>query len=151
MNDKLEVGQVLWLKVKYQIDIVSEVKHPMLIAKIEEDYIEVIALDSTKGKMHQLYHKYNYYINSNNPNEKDIYEDSYAQLNTKLTIDKIEELKNARKTTKKLSRDKLKDLLNEYRYYQEKYGVDEQRIVHMTNNEILYLNSDIQNVKSEVA
>ena len=57
MNDKLEVGQVLWLKVKYQIDIVSEVKHPMLIAKIEEDYIEVIALDSTKGKMHQLYHK----------------------------------------------------------------------------------------------
>lgn len=122
----------------------SETKHPMLIAKIENDYIEVIALDKTAGKMHQLFHNYNLYIDSENPKEKVIYENSYAQLNTKLTIDKIQELKNSRKTKEKLSKDKLKEVLDKYKNYQDKYGVDEQRIVHMTNNEILYLNPNLQ-------
>lgn len=144
IDSDLEIGQVLWLKVRYQIDIVSETKHPMLIAKIENDYIEVIALDKTAGKMHQLFHNYNLYIDSENPKEKVIYEDSYAQLNTKLTIDKIQELKNSRKTKEKLSKDKLKEVLDKYKNYQDKYGVDEQRIVHMTNNEILYLNPNLQ-------
>lgn len=116
----------------------------MLVAKVENDYIEVIALDKTAGKMHQLFHNYNQYINSENPHESVIFEDSYAQLNTKLTIDKIEELKNSRKTLKKLSKEKLNNLLTEYKIYQDKYGVEEQRIVHMTNNEILYLNPDLQ-------
>ncbi len=116
----------------------------MLIAKIENDYIEVIALDKTAGKMHQLFHNYNLYIDSENPKEKVIYENSYAQLNTKLTIDKIQELKNSRKTKEKLSKDKLKEVLDKYKNYQDKYGVDEQRIVHMTNNEILYLNPNLQ-------
>ena len=84
----LKVGQVLWLKVRYQIDKISDVKHPMLIADIKDDYIEVIALDKTAGKIQNLYYPYNRYINSNNPIEKVIYEDSYAQLNTKLTIEK---------------------------------------------------------------
>ena len=141
---ELEVGQVLWLKVKYQIDVVSKIKHPMLIAEIKDDYIEVIALDKTAGKMHQLFHNYNYFINSDNPKETVIFEDSYAQLNTKLTIDKIEELKNARLTLEKLSKSKLNDLLNEYKRYQDKYGIDEQRIVHMTSIDILILNSDLQ-------
>ena len=144
MNEELEIGQILWLKVKYQIDVISEVKHPMLIAKIATDYIEVIALDKTAGKMHQLYHNYNYYINSEMPYETVIYEDSYAQLNTKLTIDKIEILKKARKTNSKLSPAKLSDLLTEYKNYQMKYGVDEQRIVHMTETEILNLNPELQ-------
>ena len=144
IDSDLEIGQVLWLKVRYQIDIVSETNHPMLIAKIENDYIEVIALDKTAGKMHQLFHNYNLYIDSENPKEKVIYEDSYAQLNTKLTIDKIQELKNSRKTKEKLSKDKLKEVLDKYKNYQDKYGVDEQRIVHMTNNEILYLNPNLQ-------
>lgn len=141
---ELEVGQVLWLKVKYQIDIISKIKHPMLIAEIKDDYIEVIALDKTAGKMHQLFHNYNYFINSDNPKEIVIFEDSYAQLNTKLTIDKIDELKNARLTLEKLSKSKLNDLLNEYKRYQDKYGIDEQRIVHMTNIDILILNPDLQ-------
>ena len=32
-NDKIKVGQVLWLKVRYQIDLVAEIAHPMLVAK----------------------------------------------------------------------------------------------------------------------
>ena len=78
----------------------------------------------------------NYYINSTNPCETVIFEDSYAQLNTKLTIDKINELKCARRTINKLSKKKLENLLDSYHNYQQKYGLDEQRIVHMTKNEI---------------
>ena len=37
----------------------------MIISKIEKDYIEVIAIDKTKGKLHQLFHNYNYYLNCN--------------------------------------------------------------------------------------
>lgn len=122
----IEIGQILWLKVRYQIDVTSETKHPMLIAKIKNDYIEVIALDKTAGKMHQLFHNYNYYIDSNNPKETAIFEDSYAQLNTKLTIEKIE------------------NILSEYENYQKNYGIEEQRIVHMTKNEILLLNANLQ-------
>lgn len=124
-KQEIEIGQVLWLKVRYQIDVISDIKHPMLVAKILNDYIEVIAIDKTAGKLHQLFHKYNHYINSENPHESVITEDSYAQLNTKLTIDKIDQLKNARITTKKLSKEKLSELLMEYNIYQEKYGVDE--------------------------
>ena len=66
-------------------------------------------------------------------------------MNTKLTIEKNAVLKNARKTTKKLSKEKLMNLLKEYEKYQNKYGVEEQRIVHMTINEILMLNPDLSN------
>ena len=144
-DSELEIGQVLWLKVRYQIDVISSVKHPMLIANIESDYIEVIAIDKTRGKMHQLFHNYNYYIDSQNPKESVIYEDSYAQLNTKLTIDKIEELKLSRKVVTKLSKDKLDSLLDEYNRYQIRYGIKEERIVHMTKAEILSLNDDLGN------
>ena len=47
----LEIGQVLWLKIKYKIDETAKEKHPMLIAKINEKYIEVIDLDKTKDKL----------------------------------------------------------------------------------------------------
>lgn len=144
INNELEVGQVLWLKVRYQIDIVSNIKHPMLIAKIEDDYIEVIALDKTAGKLHQLFHEYNYYLNCSNPNESVIKEDSYAQLNTKITIDKIDELKNTRKTLNKLSSFKLKELLKEYENYQSTRKLDENRIVHMSKEEIILLNEELK-------
>lgn len=107
-KSNLQVGQVLWLKVRYQIDVVSDVIHPMLIAKIEKDYIEVIAIDKTFGKVQCLYHEYNFFINSKNPTEDVIYEDSYAQLNTKITIELTDELKNSRKTEEKLSSKKVK-------------------------------------------
>lgn len=97
----------------------------MLVAKIKKDYIEVIALDKTAGKMYQLFHNYNYYIDSDNPKETVILEDSYAQLNTKITIDKIEELKFSRKTLDKLSDNKLDEVLLAYQNYQNNYGAPE--------------------------
>ncbi len=64
----------------------------MLIAEINKEYIEVIAIDKTSGRLQNLYYPYNKYINSENPKETVLYEDSYAQLNTKLTIDNFKEL-----------------------------------------------------------
>lgn len=143
-DSELEVGQILWLKVRYQSETVSTIKHPMLVAKINKDYIEVIALDKTEGKMHQLFHYYNCYINSDNPKETAIYEDSYAQLNTKLTIEKIDELKLARKTLDKITKGKLDNVLSKYDDYQNKYGVDDERKVHMSREEILNLNVQLK-------
>lgn len=136
----LEVGQILWLKVRYQLDKVSDIKHPMLIAKIEDDYLEIIAIDKTAGKIHQLYRPCNHYINSQDPYETVLYEDSYAQLNTKLTIEKFPELVTFRKTTDCLSNKKLKELLEHYEEYQNNNVLDEARIVHMTKSELLEIN-----------
>lgn len=140
MINDIKIGQVLWLKVRYQLDKVANEKHPMLVAKINEDYIEVIAIDKTAGKLHQLFRPCNHYINSKNPDERVIYEDSYAQLNTKLTIENFIELPKFRKTVDCLSRTKLKELLEHYDEYQCNNKLDESRIVHMTRAELLELN-----------
>lgn len=140
MNSNLKIGQVLWLKVRYQIDKVADVKHPMLIADIKDDYIEVIAIDKTAGKLQNLYFPYNIYINSQDPKETVIYEDSYAQLNTRLTIENFSELSNYRKTTDTLSKNKLVELLQKYKEYQSENKIREERIVYMTKYELLELN-----------
>lgn len=140
MSEDLKVGQILWLKVRYQIDKVSDVKHPMLIAEINDEYVEVIAIDKTAGKLQNLYYPYNRYINSDDPKETVLYEDSYAQLNTKLTIEKFTDLKKYRKTNDLLSKSKLNELLNGYKDYQNNNRIKEERIVHMTKYEILELN-----------
>lgn len=130
------------MKVRYQIDITSTIKHPMLIADIQQDYIEVIAIDKVAGRYQNLYHLYNIYVDYDNPKEKVIYEDSYAQLNTKLTIELFSGLSNYRKTTDLLSKKKLEEILKEYNYYQSNNKISEDRIVHMTKYEILELNEN---------
>lgn len=140
MSEDLKVGQILWLKVRYQIDKVSDIKHPMLIAEINEEYIEVIAIDKIAGRLQNLYYPYNHYINSENPKETVLYEDSYAQLNTKLTLENFIDLKKYRKTKDLLSKTKLNELLNDYKDYQKNNKIKEERIVHMAKYEILELN-----------
>ena len=140
---EIEVGQVLWLCVKYQIDKISDVPHPMLVYKINKDNIEVIAMDKTKGKMHALYSEYNIYINCCEPKEQVIYEDSYAQLNTILTIELFPELKKSRKTIGKLSSKKFNDIAINYENWQKHNIVPEQRIVYMTKEDILSMNANL--------
>lgn len=112
----------------------------MVIVKIENDYIEVIALDKTKGKVHQLFHKYNYFINCEEPKENVIFEDSYAQLNTKITIELFDNLVKYRKTI-----DKLEELIKSYYEYQNDNIIEEERIVYMTKGEIIKLNEELDN------
>lgn len=127
-NAPLKIGQVLWLKVRYQIDKVASIHHPMLVAKINKEYIEVIALDKTAGKLQNLYYPYNRYINHENLKETVIYEDSYAQLNTKLTVENFKELIKARKITNCLSQNKLEELLNDYEEYQNENIIKEELV-----------------------
>ena len=91
--------------------------------------------------MQHLYHKYNYFINSENPKETVISEDSYVQLNTKLTIENFAMLSNFRKTKNTLSKKKLNDLIKEYYDYQNNNIINEERIVYMTKEEILKMNN----------
>ena len=141
----LEIGQVLWLKVRYKTDIVANMAHPMLVAviDIDDNKIEVIAIDKAREKISQLYNEANYFLDSENPKEKVIYVDSYAQLNNTLTIEFFPELIKFRKTTAKLSKDKLTDLINDYKIYHKNNFIPDERKVHMTKNEILELNKDI--------
>lgn len=138
----LEVGQVLWLKVRYQTNIVAKVPHPMLVAviDIDEDKIEVIAIDKAKDKVYQLFNQANYFLDSDN--EKVISVDSYAQLNNTLTIENFPELIKYRKTKEKLSTEKLNDLLNDYNEYHNNNFIPDERIVHMNKEEILKLNEN---------
>ena len=48
---ELEIGQVLWLNVRYQTNIVSKKPHPMLVAiiNIEDNNIEAI------GDFYEIY------------------------------------------------------------------------------------------------
>lgn len=57
----LEVGQILWLKIRYKTNVVADKIHPMLVAliDIDEDKIEVIAIDKARDKISQLYNEAN--------------------------------------------------------------------------------------------
>lgn len=138
----LEIGQVLWLKVRYKTNIVAKQAHPMLVAviDIDEEKIEVIAIDKAKDKISQLYSEANYFLDSENPKEKVIFVDSYAQLNNTLTIEYFPEIVKYRKTKAKLSKEKLEDLINDYRIYHKNNFIPDERKVHMTKEEILKLN-----------
>ena len=136
----LKVGQVLWLKVRYKTDVVAKQIHPMLVAviNIDDNKIEVIAIDKAKDKLYQLYNQANYFLDSEN--EKVIYVDSYAQLNNTLTIEYFPEIVKFRKTKDILSQDKLEDLIKDYKQYHKNNFIPDERKVHMTKEEILNLN-----------
>lgn len=140
----LKVGQVLWLKVRYKTNIVASAVHPMLVAviNINENNIEVIAIDKARDKISQLYNEANHFLDSENPKEKVIYVDSYAQLNNTLTIEYFPELTKYRRTEDTLSYDKLMDLISDYNIYHKNNFIPDERKVHMTKEEILKLNED---------
>ncbi len=138
----LEIGQVLWLKVKYQPDIIAKVPHPMLVAieNIEDNNIEVIAIDKAKDKIYQLFNEANFFIDSENPKENVISMDSYAQLNNRLKIEYFPELVKFRKTKEKLSKEKLNELLTAYKEYQDNNFIPDRRQIYMSKEDILKWN-----------
>ncbi len=140
MQNKLIVGQVLWLKIRYQKEKISNIKHPLLIAKINKKTIELIAIDKIKDQLYNLYYPFNKYISCTNPIEKVISKDSYAQLNNKILIEYFEDLKKYRKTLKTLSKNKLKELLKDYFEYQKNTIIKEERKVYIKKEELKELN-----------
>lgn len=142
---ELEVGQVLWMKVRYKTDVIAKQAHPMLVAviSIDDNKIEVIAIDKARDKKAQLYNEANHFLDSDNPKEKVIYVDSYAQLNNTLTIEYFPEIIKFRKTEEKLSKEKLEDLINDYKAYHANNFIPDDRNVYMTKEELLEINSSL--------
>lgn len=143
MIEDLAVGQVLWLRIRYNPNTIAQKTHPMLIYSLNENTIDLIAIDSAKGKIYQLMKKSNKYIDTENPHETVIYKDSYAQLDNKITIDKFENLKNARQTTDTLSKKKFEELSKKYEEFQSNHFIDESKIIYMTREEVLEYNPEI--------
>ena len=138
----LEIGQVLWLKIRFNNDgEIAKSKHPYLIISVNDDYIEAVQRDTIKGKERKAILRSNKVVDIENPQETVFDESGFVQLDNKFTFENYDELSNYLQTTDKLSQEKLKDVISEYIEYQEKYGVEENKIVHMTKDEIEKLNN----------
>ncbi|MDR0930429.1 MAG: hypothetical protein LBM38_01600 [Clostridiales bacterium] len=141
-----EVGQLLWLKFRFNNSgDVSNVKHPYVIANIDEQNktIEIIQLDSIDFNKNAFwaFKKCSCIIDVDNPKETVITKDSFAQLNNRFTIDLYDELNKYRRTKNKLSDDKLHHLLKKYKEYHDNNTVEDNKIVHISKEELENLNN----------
>lgn len=142
MNDdkKLEVGQVLWLKLKFDNkQEYSSIKHPYLIIEIDKHIrlVNLLQFDSLAGKEYNILMKENYFVSCDEPEETVIYKDSYIQLNRIIHVQLCEELKQYRKTTDKLSRGKLELIAKKYSDYIVSNDIADSRISTYSKEDIL--------------
>ena len=78
-NEKLEVGQVLWLKLKFERDgEYSDIERPYLIYKIDKTIrlVRLLQFDSIKGDEFEFLMEKMYVVPANEPTEKVIFKDS---------------------------------------------------------------------------
>ena len=85
--------------------------------------------------------KSNKVIYCDNPSETVIDKDSYIQLDNSFQIEYFEDLAIYRRQTETLSKEKLREVLEAYHSYHEENEIDDLKIVFMSKNEILRLNS----------
>lgn len=140
----LEVGQVLSLRIRFNNSgVISSSKHPYLIVDIDEDFevIEVVQIDSLKGKEYKAAFTTNKTILCNNPFETVIDKDSYVQLDNKFTLELYDGLLQYRRQKDKLSENKLQSVIAAYKEYQQKHHLNENKIVYMSREEIETLNN----------
>lgn len=139
----LKVGQVLPLRIRFNNNgDISAVKHPYLIVDIdnENEYIEIVQIDSLQGKEYKAMFRGNKAIFNNDPVETVIDKDSFVQLDNTIRIEKFDEIESYLRQTDTLSEYKLNSVLNAYNEYHSKYTIDENKIVYMDKDEILSLN-----------
>jgi len=110
------------------------------VCNIDENIIEVIAIDKARDRAYQLLSQNNKFVSCNSPLETVISENSYAQLNNKFTIEYFKGLENYRRTKDKLSNRKLNEILKAYRDFHKNNIIKEERTVHMTKKDILDMN-----------
>lgn len=140
---RFEIGQVLWLRIRFNNDgAISSSKHPYLIVEIDDilGTIEIAQIDSLNGKEFKALFKSNIVIFAGNPRETVIYKDSYVQLDNTIIVDNYEGLVKYRKTTDKLSTEKLSKVLSEYSNYHHTNHIDENKNVYLSKEEIESLN-----------
>lgn len=140
----LLVGQVLKLKIRLNNSgYISHCEHPYLIYKVDEErkIIEVIQLDSQKGKEKHLRHPANHPIAIDGPWETVITESSYARCNSKYTFELFDEIERAKETEDTLSSGKLTYLIEHYEFMQNKpERLISDNIVYQSKEELIKLN-----------
>ena len=137
---RLEVGQVVWLKLRFNINgEYSEKEHPYIIEEINNDInsISIIQLDSLAGKEHYALKDENHIIFNYDPEETVISRDSYAQLDRITWIEYFDELMSYRKSNDKLSEKKLEELIKRHKNFIIDNEIDSSRIIHYSKEDIL--------------
>ncbi len=143
----IEIGQVIWLKIRFnKSGVIADKEHPLLVVDIdkENNVIEVAHLDHVDED--NYYHallRYNHLIENSNPPETVIFQNSYMQMNNVFKLDNIPELIKKRRTTDKLSKEKLNIALSKYKNYQLNNYIQDERIVYMDREEIISINPDL--------
>lgn len=144
MISDIEVGQVLWLRIRFNNSgTISVVVHPYLVVGVNDDLnvVEIAQLDSLKGKEWKAFKWGNKPILSTDPSETVIDKDSYVQMDNTFKIENFKGLEQFRRKTDKLSNDRLKSVLTAYRSYHDSHEIDEDKNVYMDKAEILQLNT----------
>ncbi len=141
MSD-LEIGQVLWLKIRFnRSGTLATVEHPYLIIDIDRQWgtVEVAQIDSVENKRRfKLISKTNKLISCEG--ETVIYKNSYAQLDNSFKLEDFPGLRKFRRKVDKLSTEKFQAVLKAYKDYHEQHEIDDNKVVYMDKKEILELN-----------
>lgn len=138
------VGQVLSLRIRFNnTGTISDRRHPYLVIDVNDelDFVEIAQLDTVENKRFKAAMRSNKMILHDNPTEKVIDKDSFAQLDNTLKIEYFDELSQYRRQKDTLSENKLMAVLKAYHQYHERFEIDENKIVYMSKEEIISLNS----------
>lgn len=142
--DKLFIrGQVLSLKIRFNNQgVISKRNHPYIIIDIdsENNLIELVQVDSLKGKPHKATFKSNHLLPCTDPDEVVIDEDSFVQMDNIFKVDLCPELLGCRRQVDTLSQQKLLKLIAAYTDFQLNNEIDDHKIVYMPREEICSLN-----------
>ena len=136
------VGQVISLRIRFNnTGTISTNRHPYLVVKVNDDYIEIAQIDSLENKKHKAFFKGNKVIKCHNPDESVIDKDSYIQMDNSIYVELYDGLESFRRQEDVLSEGKLKDVIKEYTYYHNNNVIDENKIVFLSKEEIQSLNN----------
>lgn len=117
--NKIEVGQVLWLKLKFQADgEYSKTVHPYLVVNINDNgtanFVNLLQFDSLEGKEWRIQSNKYMVIMNTDPKEDVIFKDSFLRLDSIFLVENFEELKEFKRNEAKLSKNKLERVLFKY-------------------------------------
>lgn len=141
--DDLKIGQVLWLKLKFDTESeISSIAHPYLIVKIENEFLRLrlLQFDSLEGREYRAFQRANMIVTAKEPTETVIVKDSFIKLDSIIDVEIFEELKLFKRTDELLSRQKLEKVIWKYEQYLREYDIPDTRIQFFTKEDVLSFN-----------
>jgi hypothetical protein len=145
----LQIGQVLSFTLPLNNSENNEMikgSHPYIIIEVDDsaDIVELVQFSSLEGKEFEAINNCNKIIYKENPNETVIDTDSFARLNYKITVDFFNDLINYRRQADRLSVPKLNGIVDAYKKYHKDNIIDDDKIIHVSEQRILELNLKFQ-------